>query len=563
MNRHDLERHQQLAARALQGRSYDLTAKYMAVCDLRSIIQSDPQAIVPKTVKTLGQLLQDSELTRHTRAYFLFKEAAGCLNQLATGMPHETLGWLARSALTHGLATSGPSQRAAAESLGSMPVSVQGPPIPKPPAPDIPRLPMGAVLGKIGRRPSGSPQWIGRSLVFGVNDDGLLLVFKTAPSHLEPIALIRETAWLDYFRSYSSSFPVRFDIPAPVSVCGSPVVLLEEVPLPAPRMPKPCSPVYAAPFLAHPDYFTYPNNSGNHRPLDDPDAVEAMFRNAFLLGHLSGMGIVHEAPIPLFHNRVQRHRREDHGRYQWHRAGRLDRWLESSTFPNVGLTGVRDFEHFVSFCGPSRELCVHVGTHLLSLLLVAGSYFRNKDKTRVGLDADGNPVDARDLFAPPLLQNLVEAIFHHYYLGFVGDPFHGTLPFDLETLVHRMIQEMGRDQHMEEVLRVADQERMSELEFNEFLKRHGFTESDALSAKRGIRDIVLQTGPHLGGFNQGISLPELIEAVGSMSALCILGRFGKENTHPVDSRVIPTPIVAEPSRAHTFPWAQPGGVLNG
>lgn len=31
--------------------------------------------------------------------------------------------------------------------------------------------------------------------------------------------------------------------------------------------------------------------------------------------------------------------------------------------------------------------------------------------------------------------------------------------------------------------------------------------------------------PHSGGFNERISLPELIEAVGTMSALCVLGRY--------------------------------------
>ena len=44
-------------------------------------------------------------------------------------------------------------------------------------------------------------------------------------------------------------------------------------------------------------------------------------------------------PIPLFHNRTQRLRRDDQGRYQWFRAGRLDQWLDSCAFPNLGLSG--------------------------------------------------------------------------------------------------------------------------------------------------------------------------------------------------------------------------------
>ena len=46
--------------------------------------------------------------------------------------------------------------------------------------------------------------------------------------------------------------------------------------------------------------------------------------------------------------------------------------------------------------------------------------------------------------------------------------------------------------------------------------------------KRGAEEITLFTGPHLGGFNQQISIPELIECVGTMAALCIYGRYLKE-----------------------------------
>ncbi len=46
--------------------------------------------------------------------------------------------------------------------------------------------------------------------------------------------------------------------------------------------------------------------------------------------------------------------------------------------------------------------------------------------------------------------------------------------------------------------------------------------------QKGVADIVIYSGPHLGGFNDTISLPELIESVSAMSALCIVGRFWKE-----------------------------------
>ena len=46
--------------------------------------------------------------------------------------------------------------------------------------------------------------------------------------------------------------------------------------------------------------------------------------------------------------------------------------------------------------------------------------------------------------------------------------------------------------------------------------------------KRGEKDILITSGPHLGDFNRQISLPELIECVAAMSAVCIAGRFMSE-----------------------------------
>ena len=47
----------------------------------------------------------------------------------------------------------------------------------------------------------------------------------------------------------------------------------------------------------------------------------------------------------------------------------------------------------------------------------------------------------------------------------------------------------------------------------------------ALRKTKGQRDIVLMTGPHLGGFNQPISLPELIDFAAAGAARCVAGRF--------------------------------------
>lgn len=45
---------------------------------------------------------------------------------------------------------------------------------------------------------------------------------------------------------------------------------------------------------------------------------------------------------------------------------------------------------------------------------------------------------------------------------------------------------------------------------------------------RGREDIPLLTGPHLGGFNQAISLPELTAFAATGAARCVAARFSHE-----------------------------------
>jgi hypothetical protein len=92
-----------------------------------------------------------------------------------------------------------------------------------------------------------------------------------------------------------------------------------------------------------------------------------------------------------------------------------------------------------------------------------------------------------------------------------------------------MIEEMGVDRYMEEILRVVDQKEMSDEGFRKFLGERGYSEDQMRGFKKGVEDITIYTGPHLGGFNERISLPELIESVETMSALCIVGRYYREN----------------------------------
>jgi len=181
-----------------------------------------------------------------------------------------------------------------------------------------------------------------------------------------------------------------------------------------------------------------------------------------------------------------------------------------------------------SFQGSSRGLYFHVGNHLLSLLLIAGSYFRNRDPSRIGTTPSGKTVDARDLFDPPFFKALVRGIFTNYYQGLVGKSPAEVLPFDIDHLTTRMIDEMGVDRYMDEILRMQDQKEMTEETFRALLQDCGVSADEACSMQKGERDIVLQTGPHLGGFNDRISIPELIEAVASLSALCMAGRWARD-----------------------------------
>ena len=230
----------------------------------------------------------------------------------------------------------------------------------------------------------------------------------------------------------------------------------------------------------------------------------------------------------MFHNRVQGPRRDDQGLYLWQRAGRLDRWLWSCRYPNFGCSGIRDFEHLEAYRGPARKIYLPMGAQLLSLFLVTGSHFRMKDSRRVGLDPDGRPVDARGLFMKPLLKEIIQGVFHHYYSGFVGEPFKGALPISFSVLADRMVDEMGVDRFMEEILRVADQQEMTDNAFVDFLVERRVPMAEVEKIEKGAGDITLFTGPHLGGFNQQISIPELIESVGTMAALCLYGRYCKE-----------------------------------
>ena len=104
--------------------------------------------------------------------------------------------------------------------------------------------------------------------------------------------------------------------------------------------------------------------------------------------------------------------------------------------------------------------------------------------------------------------------------------------FDLDHLAGRMIEEMGVDRHMEEILRAPDQARMPDADFRDFLKERGYSDRQREPIIKGEADLVILTGPHLGDFNSTISLPELTLATETVAGLCMAGRFCREHHRP-------------------------------
>ncbi|MEJ2095734.1 MAG: SidJ-related pseudokinase [Deltaproteobacteria bacterium] len=531
------------------GKANDFLAKYYTVFQLRMLTESQPEWIDACSIEAVTRLLESDVYAGRHQGFFLFRETAATLASFMVRACKTTVFDMAYAALKKTLASaSGNKHRAVAGAIGELPLHIPGPNLPSHAISSAPKVEWNRFLQNNGFEITGTPVYIGRSLVASLAHQPRLLVCKMATKEDSVNDLEKEALWMNYLRGRCTSFPFRFDIPQAIAVDTGHVFRAIRFPKPGTAENRLNPEGYAISYLAEADYFAYPNESSAARRISFEVFREVMRRNAWLLGRLTAMGIVHTAVIPLFHNRTQRHRRRDHGVYEWIRGGRLDRWLDSCDYPNIGMTGIRDFEHFERLENVNQKLYRIIGNHFLSMLLVMGSYFRKKDILLMGATNQGRPVDARALFKAPELKSVVEGMFHQYYSGFVGRAFEDDLPLDVDVLVHRMIEEMGVDRHMEEILRVADQQEMTENGFREFLCERGMTVQEVERLQKGAKDIVLNSGPHLGGFNQTISLPELIEAVAAMSALCIAGKFeaqrnktgfpsmGSNRSYPTDGR---------------------------
>ncbi len=515
----------------------DFVTTYMTVSSLQFIIKQSPEIISKTTPTALLCVLEGDEHASQRQAYFLYKKAADALGGILEKTIDPILAQHAKNTLIQILHNNtAKPYRAAAEVLGTLRLEVKGPCLNENNAPEkhlpvIPTISWKCLLQQSGFAENQHLEWKGRNIIVHSRDQSRVLVIKMARPGENPAMLYSEGMWMDLLTHNHSEFMApddSFHIPDPINISGSYLFRLENLPIAGPENFV-IDPQYSAiGFITRSDYFCYPNEHRKGHLLSEETFYEIITRNSLLLGRLTASGIIHTAPIPLFHNRVQRERRNDNGLYEWPRGGRLDRWLSSCRFPNIGKTGIRDFEHFISFNGSARKLYEFIGTHVFSLVLITGSYFRNIDDSRTGFDDSGDPIDTRDLFDEALLKKTLKKIFTNYYKGFTGKEFTGTFPLNLDRFTARLIDEMGVDRHMEEILRTAEQKAMSEADFFDFLYSRGFQTEQIKHMEKGKKDITILTGPHLGGFNQQISIPELIEFTAAAAALCISDRYCNE-----------------------------------
>ena len=507
----------------------DFVATYMAVSNLQYIIRTTPDILTSRTVTALRSILESSMHSSQKQIFFLYKKAADAIVSILVKTEDSALAEHSFTTLKKVISNSTCKRhRAAAEALGSISLNINTPvdcfmmDADKVSAAPVIRLEKLCVEKAWGI--THNTKWFGRSLTKTINNDYMLVV-KLLRTNDSISSLIKEAMWMENLCHIVQTFDVKFEVPCPVKIDNSYIFRLKKLPenIPAELNIHPQN--YAIAFKVHKEYFIYPNHNYDGKTLSEKEFEEVLLRNTWLLGKLASIGIVHTAPIPLFHNRVQQNRRRDHGVYEWRRGGRLDQWLGSCRYPNIGLTGLRDFEHFTSINGQSVKLYRHIGTHILSLILITGSYFRNKDFLKSGFNSTGNPTDARDLFNKSMLKELLQKIFLNYYQSFTGNNFKGSIPFNITTLASRIIEEMGVDSHMEEILRTVDQNNMTNEEFCNYLTHTGYSKNEIAQFKRGEKNIKTNTGPHLGEFNGGISIPELIEYTATVSAFCISGKY--------------------------------------
>lgn len=501
----------------------DPAGVYMGLKRLNEAVRQAPESVEDLVVDHIEALLASPKFATQSKAFFIFREATQTLALLVRfGAPHirqQALLALQRCVF----AGQGTSRHAAAEAAGALPLDLAGP------------TPESFVSGCAGvyppdRIPSGGEgerrgpwRWAGRSL-WAPMRDGRVFVCKCLRRGGHPETLYREAAWLNWL---STSMAEQFGVFGLETMDGYPLFELDlskETGVPPDIGSRPTCLGFWAPAR----YFAYLNAPWAGK-LDLERCGRGLRRCAYELGLLAGYGVVHTDPIALFHNQIQYWRRGDGGRYQWYRGGRLDQWLASCRHPNLGLDGLRDFEHLVPCTGGGRRFFHALGDHFLSLALVAGSCFRFQAPERVGTVGSGEPVDTRDLFDAEMLAEWLEGCFFGYYAGFTQKTsYQGQCPIPVARIARELVEAFGRDLHMVEILRQQDLEYMGREGVLAYLSARGVEQGEANRLWERGEEIPVASGPHLGEFNSRLNTPALLDYVAQAAALCVAGRYLEE-----------------------------------
>jgi len=489
--------------------SRDYNALFLAAGSLEDACEENPESLSATGVRLILECLADNRFENRHTAYFFYGRLALILTRTAEKLgPQHPIsrmaleGMSALCAVAAGnrhMALCTASRRLAPRRTAVAPSWATPRPTPRP---------CTELLKAAGVPTRTPPRPTGRSLVY--EHEGKALVIKCSRPGDDPSGLSSEWHWM---HTLATTLPPGSHVPTPV---GPPLMRITGLPVGA-------ASDTAIAFLTTPAYFTYPNEPQS--PMETDQATGVLGRAAYLFGHLAARGILHTAPVPLFHNRIQTDRRDDDGVYLWQKGGRLDRWLASCRYPNFGLSGLRDFEHMRTApdmtCGDYYRI---MGDQILSLLLVAGSHFRSLGGASA-LSPNPQQTDHSALFNPEKLTAMLTALMNGYYRGYTGGRANVPHNSDLGTLARRMIEEMGHDTHMEEILRARDQQEMGETAFMRFLIDRGYSEEMVMTMPRGATDIVLFTGPHLGRFNGKISCPELIRFTATLASITMTDGF--------------------------------------
>jgi hypothetical protein len=156
---------------------------------------------------------------------------------------------------------------AAAQALGSLPLSIQPPDLP---VHDPKSLPITQLSDLIAQAGPNSPHMrqVGRSLLFTENSvSDTVLVIKTATTREQAKALVNEAWWMQYLTANPNLLPDQH-IPRPLFACCR--INRDSLPIRA-NQGLPSDFIFCLPYVTYPDYFTYaldPDPTRNLEPQD-------------------------------------------------------------------------------------------------------------------------------------------------------------------------------------------------------------------------------------------------------------------------------------------------------